>query len=568
MRVTALFIATCVAMQFLAPAAQAFYGERTQSSLTRNASSSLELNTQLTKYEYRYVERVEHYTEQVPYYTEVPYQEEETYYTHETRCQNVPRDHQVCDTERRCDSVPRTECTEEQRCHASLASDLDFEGLLAVVAARDRRVPGHTRPSDGSRDNGSHGRPNRDRGNSGGGGGGDHNNGGGSSGPTCNTVRVCRTYHETECRNENVCRTETRYEQECNSVAIPHTRMVTKYRTETHYRTEDRTRTVTDQIFDHSWNTEVVIEFPAESELMGDEKESVIVALKGSKRAPDVAVAVDSPVFNYKIVDKNRNGARIHVKLGLVAKYTADQLGRNTLSGLKLVKNPGGAFSISFTDVGAVARTKTEYAAELIDHDTGESIFSQTLEGAVGATEVVIPVSVPVVGEHDHKIKLRVKREGIVLATSVDFELDAVQVAQLDPGVYIDKNGVREFSITGAGAAAALVFTDITPNNDAKVDVTYGFVLKKKALGFLWKQTVAEGHFKRSDLEHNGDKVIVALSRFKGLDKKKLESLFEKGAAIYVEAEIVRTSPRLQGHSPVKFKKEAGVKVGGGRAGH
>lgn len=584
MKVTALFLATLVAMQSLASSAQAFFGERTQSSITRNAGSGLELATQLTKYEYRYVERVERYIEQVPYYVEVPYEEEETYYTHETRCENVPRDHQVCSTERKCESVPRTECTEQERCHSALAVDHEFDSLVTTVAARDRRVPGHKRPSDGSKDRGSHGRPDRGggRGNGGGhsngggssGGGGGHSHGGGnsggggsSSGPTCNTVRVCRTYHETECRNEQVCRTETRYEQECRSVAIPHTRIVTKYRTETHYRTEERERVVTDAVFDHSWTTDVVIEMPAESQLIDGEQESVIVTLRGSETAPDVDVAVDSPVFNYHVLDKQRNGAAIRVKLGLVARYSPEQLGRSTVSGLKLVKHPGGSFSINFTDVGVVARTKTVYEAGLIDADTGEQVFGLSLEGAVGATDVAIPVNVPVADQHDHKIKLRVKREGIVLSSPVDFELEVDQVAQLDPAIYIDKNGVREFAILGAGAGAELLFTDITPN-DSKVDVSYELVLKKKALDFLWKSTVAKGRFKRADLEHRGDKVIVPLRLFKGMDQKKLGSLFEKGAKVYIEAQIVRVSTRLQGHSPVKFKKEAGVKVGGGRAGH
>lgn len=65
--------------------------DRTSISLSRSAGSNLELTGQLSKDVYRYVDRVEEYSVQVPYYVQVPYTDYEVYYEQEYVCRWVEK---------------------------------------------------------------------------------------------------------------------------------------------------------------------------------------------------------------------------------------------------------------------------------------------------------------------------------------------------------------------------------------------------------------------------------------------------------------------------------------------
>lgn len=107
---------------FLGAFALQAHADRSNISLTR-AGSSLELSGQLSKDVYRYVERTEQYTVQVPYYVTVPYTDYETYYDQEYRCRWVDRPgRQECHTVRKCDDGgdplgKKRRCWNEQVCH-------------------------------------------------------------------------------------------------------------------------------------------------------------------------------------------------------------------------------------------------------------------------------------------------------------------------------------------------------------------------------------------------------------------------------------------------------------------
>lgn len=509
----------------------AFAGDQGQVSLTRNASSPQNITTQLSRDEYRYEERIESYTEQVPYTIEVPYPDEKTYFVPETRCNDVPRIREVCHTEQRCEQVPRRECHDVTRCtQGRLELTPDVEAV-ALAAAPERDHADRPKP---------HPKPN------------------------CRTVQVCEIRNETVCRPARVCHNKTKIEHVCRVVQIPHTRIVTRYRTETHYRPEQRSRVVTVPVFDHTWSVGVNVVMPEQSTLQGNETESVFVALGGTEQAPEPQVRVESGIFNYNVLDTQREGNQFTVRLGLVAKFAPGDLGRQTVTGLLFTKNSAGTF-VRFHDAGVVARTNTRYQVEVLDQDLGQVVFSQDVPGHVGVQDVMVPIPDGLNDRHDHLIRLSVDREGIVLTQAESFQVEEVQLVQLDPKPYVDPNGVREFSITGSPSGPLLIFTDATPN-DGRAVTSYQLKLEKKVWGFLWKTTVAEGMFNRADLKNLDGKVVLPLSAFPGMTREKVDGVFDSGVTIYMSLAVRRVSERLKAVSPVQFSKSATVKTD--RQGH
>jgi protein involved in ribonucleotide reduction len=483
------------------------YSERPELSITRNASSQLTLSASLTKNVYRYVEREIVETIQVPYTVTVPYEAIETYYVIERRCsvEMVPR--KICGYERQCTNTPPPhKVCPPPTCHVTP------QGKIC------KQNPCYQPPS---------------------------------APPTCRDVYVCHIRHvaETVCRN----------------VSVPYTRVVIRYRTETRYRPEERRRTVTDRIFDRQYAVYAQVVLPTESSLQGNEEETVLVKLTGSEQRPDVDVSIDSRIFSYRIAEKTQNGGAITVRLQLVPKFQPEELGVQTIRGLTLARTHSGGHEIRFEDHGLVSRVNTDYHVEIADQNTGRWVFDQSAQAAFGSKLVVIPVTVFLNEDSDHLVRLTVQREGIVLSGPVNFKKEFNQIAQLSPAPYTDPNGVRSFAVTGHEVDAELIFTDATPN-DGKVDVEYKVTLERRVWGFLWKKTLAQATFNRANLSNvntqDGTDVSIPLARFPGLSTKQLLKFFDSGDTVFVEVSVTRTSPRLSGASPVRFTKEAKVKVG------
>jgi hypothetical protein len=373
--------------------------------------------------------------------------------------------------------------------------------------------------------------------------------------PVCSISQVCRIIP-----GQPVCRVERDYR--CHLVRVPRTRVVTRYRTETRYRPEERRRTVTDQIFERQWGVNVAVNLPTDADLQGDEHETVLVRLRGVEGAPEAEVRVDSPVYSYRVTGQTRSpdASQIDVQLELVAKYQPEDLGERTIQNLVMARTASG-HQVQFEDAGVVARTTTSYRIQVADKDTGRWVFEGEAQASFGSRQVVVPVTAPIAADHDHVVRLTVNREGRVIAAPVSFQKETHQVGQLNPAPYVDPNGVREFVIEGQGQGARLVFTDATPN-DGKVETVYAIKLQRRWLKFLWEVTTAEATLARRAIPHDSQgRVSIPLASFPGLSAKELAKFFEGGDKVIVEIAVTRTSPRLGGASPVRFAKEAKVRV-------
>lgn len=475
--------------------------ENNEISLTRNADSALELPARLTQNIYRYVEREVTEQVQVPYQVTIPYQDHETYYELEQRCGYVNRP--VCHTTNRCSTHNTQEkvCRPVRKCRPSPHGEVCFDHNECRVVSRPVQ--------------------------------------------RCEPVRVCQD------RTEHVCHTER----------VPRTRVVTRYRVETHYRTETRTRVVTDRVFDRQWSVDSLIVLPAESRLQGSEQETILVRLSGTESQPQIEVSVDSPIFNYQVSNQVRKGQVLVTTLRLVAKYQPHELAEQTLIGATLTPSSDGTARVTFEDRGLVARTTTRYNISVVDKDTGKTVIETQQEGSFGNRQVTILIPGGVVQAHDHLIRIGVVREGAVIAGPVAFTKEVHLVGQLDPAPYVDPNGVREFAIEGRETSARLTFLDVSPA-DSKVETKYTIRFKRKFAGFLWNVTMAEATLNRKDLTVESDgRSAIGLDRVPELSERELKRFFDGGDKVYLEVDVVRTSPRLAAKSPVRFTKEAKLKI-------
>ncbi len=476
--------------------------QQPEAALTRTAQSPLLQEARLTKNTFRYVEREVVEIIQVPYTVTVPYQDIETYYERVQQCGYD--DHRVChNPPPQCGPAGpgRRECHTERICRPSPRGEVCFNHEACRI------IP---------------------------------------SPPVCHNPPP-------------VCHVERR--QECHWVQVPRTRVVTRYRSETHYRSEERRRIVTDAIFDHQWGIEARVQLPQEATLVEGESETILVRLTGTEASPDVEVQIDSPVFSYRVVSKERLGNAILVGLATVPKYQPSDLAEQTILGLVLGPNAQGSQEIRFEDRGVVARVSSGYKAEIFDKELGRWIFSADSEASFGSRLIIIPVSVAISPERDYQVRLTVHREGVVLSAPVDFVKDAHQIGQLSPGPFVDPNGVREFAIEGTEKASVLTFLDATPA-DSRVETRYEIRLRHRVWGFLWQSTDAQSTLERKNLVPGADgRLRVPLSSFPGLSEGELRRLFDDGDKITLEVRVTRVSPRLRGVSPIRFDKEALVRV-------
>ena len=251
--------------------------------------------------------------------------------------------------------------------------------------------------------------------------------------PVCHTETYCPPRPpRAPCHTQNVCHNETRYRQECRIESIPRQREVIGYRDEIRYRTETRTRTVTEQIFDHQYDVQVAVQFPAGSQLQGNETESVLISLTGTEQQPDAIVQVDSTIFSYPMINKQLNGRTLVVQLALQGKYQPADLAEKTLTNLSLARTSPAINSVVFDDLGLLGRTMSQYHLLVLDSETGAKIAEQDLTGVHGVRHISIPVTGKIREDQDVTIRLRVKREGpSIIGGTTEFQIETRDSAEL-----------------------------------------------------------------------------------------------------------------------------------------
>lgn len=470
------------------------FAETTQTILNRTSQSQLQLVTSLSKDVYRQEPH------QVPYIVQEPYETTETYYV------DVPYQDQefytdyedYWDQEYRCHTRTRHErvCRDREDCHI---------------------VPG----------NGPGGGPRRE----------------------CTRVPVCETVPRTE--------------RECNWEQVRKTRPVTKSRWVTRYRKEARTRTVTRyrdkevccktvyrDVFDHTYTVPVTVNFPTETQLVGPEKETFQLVLGGNEANPQVSFAVRQSIFGYQIERQETHAGGIIISLKTVPLYNSEQLGRSSIKGLALEETTNGSI-IRFVDDGLKPRVATHYAYQIREVGSSELIVAG--ESAGSTEQVEIRLAQVLEDNKEYQLDLRLQRQGVPLAGTVDEVLSAVKkVTPLkNAELHMRKDQINTFEIRGETTEAKLLFRDQSPTDEGvrtfyKIEILIGdangTVVATKEFLRESVPMATKGFFK------------IHLSQDLGIPSSILNEKVRHRKLVTARVTTTRTNPRLNQGVPVVLK--------------
>lgn len=403
------------------PMAYAQSAETPSQVISRTAQSPLQLSTSLSNNLYRQEAYQANYTVQVPYETTEAYTDYETYYENEYQCRTEYE--QSCGYEQECRRVGGgRDCRQERVCGRGIFSGgSHIMGCQTVeecgTNARGERICKTRQKCDGG----------------GGGGGGivrpdpgpvrpgpGHGGGGGGGGQSCRYETRCYDAPiRNECRNEYRCRQIPR--ERCSNVSVPRTRPVTKYRTVTKYRSETKCcKTEYRQVFDRQESLDVVINFPAGSELFQGERESFKVSLlAGVNQQADVQFEVLSQISNYRVIDKTIQGRLATLTLEAIpVVIDPAQVGASSVSDLRLKIMEDLTGVVVFNDNGQKGRLVTLY--DIIVRDGAGNVVAaqQASYSGTAAHRIVLDQKLSF---RDHTLELRVSRSGQGLDQPVTF---------------------------------------------------------------------------------------------------------------------------------------------------
>lgn len=550
--------------------------------------------SKLSKNIYRTEEYQDTYTEEVPYeaeetyYVDIPYQDTEDYW------ENVPYQtwEQVC----RDNVTYRQECHTERVCNVA---KLDFVQGIQIAEGDQGGRPGFGGGMGGGRGEGpgrggfpgghpggppgggmgggggmpdrGGGGPGPDRGGHGGGGGwpghgggggghpgggggwpghgggGGHPGGGGNPPPpppppTCRNEQRCQQVpvRNRECHQEQV----TRYRQERRTRTVTRYRQEARTRTVTRYRTETRCCvTKTRSVFDHQIAANVTYAFPAEATLEGDEKESFRTSLD---RDGSVSVKVLKSIYTYNPVVTDQGNGQVLVQMNLLPTYQPEQLGAASI-GSQRVTVVGQRSRLTFTDLGAVNKTRSHYALQLIDPATNAVLIEEQRDNLNHSEKVIWDLNVPSVAGKNVIVKLNVSREGVVIAGPVAFEsaaeLTVKQEAKYDPSPYTKASQIHHYRIEGVNEKIIVTFRDDSKVIDeVSTEYRLGIFVQEGRSGRL----LAEKTFKREQMkvEKNGDMRLSLASDF-GIAVEELAKLKYK-TVIALSGNVIRYGSRFK----------------------
>ncbi|MBC7693272.1 MAG: hypothetical protein H7222_16025 [Methylotenera sp.] len=246
--------------------------------------------------------------------------------------------------------------------------------------------------------------------------------------------------------------------------------------------------------------------------------------------------------------------------------YSPEDLAGQTISNVLL-----SGSQLQFEDRGLIRDTVTHYQVFVLDKNgtekngpekngteksgltsgpvrsltagsAGKVLFKSEVQPKPGNRMIVISLGAQIRADHDHLIRISVKREGKNLSEPLSFEKEIHQLAQLNPQPYADQTTISALHPIDN----QILFTDTTPN-DGKVETRYRVKLQKRVFNILWESTFAEAEFNRKDVAHaESSTVKLPISAF-GVKPDDISS---------IEIEVTRISPRLKGASPIRFEKK------------
>ncbi|MFN7453265.1 MAG: hypothetical protein ACK5RO_01265 [Pseudobdellovibrionaceae bacterium] len=544
----------CMSLLLIASNAFAEPAQSPRQTLTRTEQSGLQLGTTLTKNIYRQEPYQAEYTERIPYEVEVPYTDYEEYYENEYRC-NTDYEQQ-CGYENVCRSVPDRECRQERVCrptpgreNCQMVEECGTNALGEPIC-KTRKVctsePGGEdcdyveRCSNTSRQECGF----EERCSS-------------TSRQECGYEERCSNTTRQECSNEYQCRQVPR--ERCGYENVRKTRPVTKYRTETRYREETRCCvTKYKDVYERQDALQLNIKFPQGTELVAGETEQFEAEFLGEAGRADLGLKALKAVFGYKIANKSIQGSNALVELALVPRFTEEQLGPGTISGISL-----DAGQLIFIDKGNHARITSVYKAKLIDKSSGAVIATASGQ-ATAKDKISLPIAGNLIEDVDYKIVLQVTRTGLVLPKGqVQFSAEgSIQFERINPTDFTREDLVSQPDIQGSKKSAILVFKDRSPKHKA-VKTVYQIELIRPA-GFLGtkRETMLVKNIDREQVSQSSDGTVkLKLTTDLGLDGKTAERYISDGRTVYVNLKVIRQSARLNGGKNIEIAKSEKLRI-------
>jgi hypothetical protein len=533
--------------------------EKISDQLSRTAASGTELRTHLIQNINRQVPYQDNYTVQVPYQDTETYTENESYTDSEYVCHTETDYQRECHFENQCYQVPgQQQCETHNECHTEGGGQQCHSEQVCSHAGGGNSC--HNEQECGTSATGQH---------------------------ICKTRQVCTTDPgRNDCHYENKCyevpgrevctprqechqspgTQQCSQQQVCNNVPRSHdvcgyepvvkTRPVTKTRTVTKYRSEDRCCvTKYRDEYDHSSELDVVVTFPAQAALAAGEQESFELTMTGDEAEPSAKFETVKSVFGYSILSQQRTGRTYQIQLGLVARYSADQLGAATVSGFVLSFQSGTA-RVSFSDQGQRPRVTSQYTVQILQAGAVVAQAQGVSPGGVAANqEVSLPVTGALDESQSYDLQLTVQRSGIVLAAPVDFTVQGAYDATPleDAAKYTDISQLTNWDILDVGSQSGLYFKDHTPYNSL-VKTTYNVTIQARVGGQL--QMVGTASLDRSQVKVNSEglsQILLVLDM--SIPTSVVAQYVTSSAELQVDVEIVRQSSRLNHGQAVSLKK-------------
>lgn len=542
----ALFVAISLLLAVLqAEAAQ------TSVLLKRSAESGEKIEATLSKDVYRSVPYEDTYEEQEAYQAEETYYENIPYSDTETYVEQVPYQdieyyddvETYYDNEYRCRTVTEydQQCRNERQCHPRAGEQVCRHVEECGTNAHGKRI--------------------------------------------CKTRKVCEQgERREECSTRQVCHQVPRSREKCGYESVRKTRHVTKSRTVTRYRSETRTRTVTKyrqeprtrtvtkyrtvtkccvtryrSEFDHKWQMNVQVQFPAEAILHGSERESFELSLKGDESNPGLEFKTVESIYGYRIVHQDVKTTSSTIVLELVPKYSHKEVGEASISKVEFVGQMDQYTALSIQDRGLLPRVNTVVNYRVLEKESKTVVAEgQGTSESSRAGTFELRLAEPISADLDYLVQLSVTRSGVVLEKAISFTVKKEIKRQLLPMEDIkDANKIIGLTLTGSKSGARLVFSDALKPS-ARVQTSFILVLARKG-GFLNRQVKVIGTWKFDDrilVDRKSNHLLTSL----GVSAGELNDHAESGDTVYVELHVTRRVDNQASHV-AKFVKYSTVKI-------
>ena len=438
--------------------------DKPENSVVRLANQNV-VSTQLTRNLFKiekyqdtytvqepYQDQEEYYVD-IPYQTEEPYTDYEDYWDRENVCET--RYENECHQERVCRTIPgERQCHQERVCQP-VPGDRNCQmveecgtNATGERICKTRKVCQDTGPRE-----------------------------------NCDYIEKCDTGPSREdCHYENQCRRVPR--DHCEYRDVRKQREVTKYRTVTKYRQELRTRTVTKyrnvekccvtkerEVFDQQVTKDVTLQFPAGSELIGNEKELFVVTL--NSLATDVDFSIKNSIFGYQVQEVQKTNTGFNIVLKNIAKYKDTDLSASTISLLRIDSIQQKAI-ISFNDAGLKPRVNTKYLVKLFNKATQQLVkeksFAQNGD-LVNSQKISLDLETTLDAATDYVAQIQVQRDGVVLSKPVQFSLSAEYLFDRISESEVGEQTVSALILKDSATGVQLSFQDKL--SDARVTSLY-----------------------------------------------------------------------------------------------